>query len=63
VSLVPTGAICGTTIASVKAKRREVESALWILFVLDARLVPMGYGSGKAYHHHHWDYHFLPPHP
>lgn len=44
-------------------KRRDLQIALCILLVLVAGLILMGYGSGKTYHHHHWDYHFLPPHP
>jgi hypothetical protein len=44
-------------------KRRDLQIALCILLVLVAGLILMGYGSGKTYHHHHWDYHFPPPHP
>lgn len=44
-------------------KRRDLQIALCILLLLVAGLILMGFGSGKTYHHHHWDYHFPPPHP
>jgi len=43
-------------------KRRDLQIALCILLVLVAGLILMGFGSGKTYHHHHWDYHFPPSH-
>ncbi|XP_069700882.1 uncharacterized protein [Periplaneta americana] len=44
-------------------KRRDLQIALCILLVLVAGLILLGFGSGKTYHHHHWDYHFPPAHP
>nr|CAD7587168.1 unnamed protein product [Timema genevievae] len=41
-------------------RKRDLQIALCILLVLVAALVLMGFGSGKTFHHHHWDYYFPP---
>ncbi|PSN33549.1 hypothetical protein C0J52_21021 [Blattella germanica] len=51
-----------STVREGEDKRRDLQIALCILLLLVAGLILMGYGSGKTYHTHHWDYHFPPKH-
>ncbi|XP_066997061.2 titin [Anabrus simplex] len=41
-------------------KRRDLQIALCLLLALVAALILMGFGRGKTFHYHHWDYLFPP---
>ncbi|KAJ9577763.1 hypothetical protein L9F63_005683 [Diploptera punctata] len=50
------------TVREGEEKRRDLQIVLCVLLLLVAGLILMGFGSGKTYHTHHWDYQF-PPKP
>ncbi|XP_063228930.1 uncharacterized protein LOC134534396 [Bacillus rossius redtenbacheri] len=50
-------AVCPRT----EERRHDLQTALCVLLVGVALLILLGFGSGKTFHHHHWDYYFPPP--
>lgn len=46
-----------------REKRNEVQAAIWVITIIVAGCLMLGLQSNeKIIHHHHWDFHFPPPH-
>lgn len=46
-----------------REKRNEVQAAIWVITIIIAGCLMLGLQSNeKIVHHHHWDFHFPPPH-
>lgn len=46
-----------------REKRNEVQAAIWVMTIIVAGCLMLGLQSNeKIVHHHHWDFHFPPPH-
>ncbi len=46
-----------------REKRNEVQAAIWIVTIIVAGCLMLGLQTNeKVVHHHHWDFHFPPPH-
>ncbi|XP_049786193.1 uncharacterized protein LOC126188626 isoform X2 [Schistocerca cancellata] len=52
---------CSVANIDSEQHRRELQVVLCGLLVAVAALVLFGFGSGKTFHYHHWDYVFPPP--
>lgn len=46
-----------------REKRNEVQAAIWVITIIVAGCLMLGLQTNeKIVHHHHWDFHFPPPH-
>lgn len=46
-----------------REKRNEVQAAIWVMTIIIAGCLMLGLQTNeKIIHHHHWDFHFPPPH-
>lgn len=46
-----------------REKRNEVQAAIWVMTIIIAGCLMLGLQTNeKIVHHHHWDFHFPPPH-